>query len=223
VSLIRKNSQRINSAILKSKNTLASFILVVVYTVGIIGIRGNFDERFVLLTPVNLLLSLGLIFWTHPGTYSPLWKLAVLCFTTGLLVEIAGVQTGLIFGDYQYGEVLGPKIWGTPLMIGVNWTMLVYGAGSTVNRLVPDQNIWIKAGLGAMLMTILDVLIEPVAMNLNFWNWQDDIITLQNYFAWFFVALPLLASYFKLLGKTTNKVAILLFILQFIFFGILQL
>ncbi len=208
---------------MKSKNTLASFILVVVYTVGIIGIKGNFDERFVLLTPVNLLLSLGLVFWTHPTEYPPLWKLAVLCFVTGVLVEITGVQTGLIFGDYQYGEVLGPKIWGTPLMIGVNWTMLVYCAGSTVNQLVPTRNIWIKAALGAMLMTILDVLIEPVAMELNFWNWENDVIPLQNYFAWFFVALPLLAAYFKLLGKTTNKVAILLFILQFIFFGILQL
>ena len=208
---------------MKSKNTWASFILVVVYTVGIIGIASDFDDRFVLLTPLNLLLSLGLIFWTHPADYRTLWKLAVLCFVVGVSIEIAGVQTGLIFGDYQYGSVLGPKIWGTPLMIGINWTMLVYCAGSTVNRLFADQNIWIKSALGAMLMTLLDVLIEPVAMQLNFWNWQDNIVPLQNYFAWFFVALPLLAAYFKLLGKTTNKVAILLFILQFIFFGILQL
>ncbi len=208
---------------MKSKNTLVSFILVVVYLVGVLGITFNFDERFVLLTPINLLLSLGLVFWTHPNHYTPLWKLAALCFSTGVLVEIAGVQTGLIFGDYQYGPVLGPKIWGTPLMIGVNWAMLVYCAGSTVNRLVTDLNIWIKAALGAILMTLLDVLIEPVAMELNFWNWEDNIIPLQNYIAWFFVALPLLAAYFKLLGKTSNKVAILLFILQFLFFGILQL
>ena len=208
---------------MKSKNTFASFILIIVYTVGIIGIGGCWDERFVLLTPINLLLSLGLIFWTHPGQYSSLWRLAALCFITGVLVEIAGVQTGLIFGNYQYGPVLGPKFLGAPLLIGVNWTMLVYGAGSTINRVIPNLNIWIKAIVGALLMTLLDILIEPVAMNLNFWNWQDDLIPLQNYFAWFFVALPLLVSYFKLLGKTTNKVAILLFILQFIFFGILQL
>lgn len=209
---------------MKSKITLASLILVIVYTVGIIGIAGNFDDRFVLLTPVNLLLSLGLVFWTHPTAYAPLWKLAALCFITGVLIEIAGVQTGLIFGDYQYGPVLGPKIFGTPLMIGVNWTMLVYGAGSVINRLLSDTlPIWIKAAFGAILMTLLDVLIEPVAMELNFWSWKDHIIPVQNYIAWFFVALPLLAAYFKLLGKTTNKVAILLFILQFLFFGILQL
>ncbi len=208
---------------MKSKNTLVSLFLIIVYTIGIIGIAGNFDDRFVLLTPINLLLSIGLIFWTHPTDYSPLWKLAALCFATGVLVEIVGVQTGLIFGNYKYGPVLGPKIWGTPLMIGVNWTMLVYCAGSTVNYLLPELNIWIKAAFGAMLMTLLDVLIEPVAMDLHFWNWQDNIIPLQNYIAWFFVALPLLIAYFKLLGKTSNKVAILLFILQFLFFGILQL
>lgn len=208
---------------MKSKNTLVSLILIIVYTVGIIGIASNLDDRFILLTPVNLLLSLGLIFWTHPTDYPPLWKLATCSFVLGVLVEIVGVQTGLIFGNYQYGPVLGPKIWGTPLMIGVNWTMLVYCAGSTVNYLLPELNIWIKATLGAILMTLLDVLIEPVAMDLNFWNWQDNIIPLQNYIAWFFVALPLLICYFKLLGKTSNKVAILLFILQFLFFGILQL
>ena len=208
---------------MKLKNNIASFLLIVFYTVGVIGILGDFDERFVLFTPVNLLISIGLIFWTHPANYSPLWKLAGICFIAGVLIEIAGVQTGLIFGNYQYGPVLGPKILGTPIMIGVNWAMLVYCAGAAVNYLVPDVNNWLKAILGAILMTILDVLIEPVAMELNFWSWENNIVPLQNYIAWFFVALPLLGAYFHLVGKTTNKVAILLFIIQFMFFGILQL
>lgn len=208
---------------MKSKNKIASFLLIVFYTVGVIGILGDFEERFVLFTPFNLLLSIGLVYWTHPSDYRPLWKLAGICFITGLGIEIIGVQSGLIFGNYQYGPVLGPKLLGTPLMIGVNWAMLVYGAGATINQLVPNKNNWLKAILGAILMTLLDVLIEPVAMELNFWSWENSIVPLQNYIAWFFVALPLLGAYFQLVGKTTNKVAILLFIIQFLFFGILQL
>lgn len=209
---------------MKSKNKIASFLLIVFYTVGVIGILGDFDEKFVLFTPFNLLLSIGLVYWTHPSdNYTPLWKLAGICFITGLGIEIIGVQTGLIFGSYQYGPVLGPKLLGTPLMIGVNWAMLIYGAGATINQLIPNKNIWLKAILGAILMTLLDVLIEPIAIELNFWSWENNIVPLQNYIAWFFVALPLLGAYFHLLGKTTNKVAILLFIIQFLFFGILQL
>jgi len=208
---------------LKSKNKIANFLLIVFYTVGVIGILGDFDDRFVLFTPINLLVSLGLIFWTHSTDYTSLWKFAGICFIIGLGIEIIGVQTGLIFGDYHYGPVLGPKLFETPFMIGVNWAMLVYCSGATINKLVPNVNIWIKAIFGAIFMTLLDVLIEPVAMELNFWSWENNIVPLQNYFAWFFVALPLLGTYFHLLGKTTNKVAILLFIIQFIFFGILHL
>lgn len=205
-----------------SKHSIASLVLVILYTVGIIGIGGNFDDRIVLLTPLNLLISLGLVFWVHPGTNPPLWKLAGVCFLTGVGIEMLGVQTGLIFGSYQYGPVLGPKILGTPLMIGVNWTMLVYAAGSTINAILKNQHILLKSVLGAALLTVLDFLIEPVAIVLDFWSWENQVIPTQNYIAWFFVALPLLMAYFIILKKTTNKVAILLLVLQFLFFGILQ-
>jgi len=205
-----------------SKNTIAASILIILYTVGIIGIGGDFDDRIVLLTPINLLLSVGLAFWVHPGPYPPLWKLVGICFLTGVGIEMLGVQTGLIFGSYQYGPVLGPKILGTPLMIGVNWTMLVYAAGSTINAVFKNQPIFLKSLFGAAMLTTLDFLIEPVAIMLDFWRWEHQVVPMQNYIAWFFVALPLLAAYFIILKKTSNKVAILLLLLQFLFFGILQ-
>lgn len=30
---------------------------------------------------------------------------------------------------------------------------------------------------------------EPVAMKLDYWNWQDQVIPIQNHLAWFIIAL----------------------------------
>jgi putative membrane protein len=37
-------------------------------------------------------------------------------------------------------------------------------------------------------MTALDYFVEPVAMALGFWHW-DDVIPLQNYMMWFITSL----------------------------------
>jgi putative membrane protein len=39
------------------------------------------------------------------------------------------------------------------------------------------------------LMTALDYFVEPVAMALGFWHWENDVIPLQNYMMWFITSL----------------------------------
>jgi putative membrane protein len=38
-------------------------------------------------------------------------------------------------------------------------------------------------------MTALDYFVEPVAMALGFWHWENDVIPLQNYMMWFITSL----------------------------------
>jgi len=134
-----------------------------------------------------------------------------------------GVQTGQIFGSYEYGPVLGWKVFDTPLMIGVNWAMLVYCAGVTVNHIAPMMNKIGKALLAAGMMTGLDFFIEPVAIHYNFWQWNEGAVPLQNYLAWFVIAFLLLLAFYQLMGRAKNKVGVILFILQFLFFAGLYL
>lgn len=207
----------------KTSPKTAIGILSMLYFVGIIGITIPLHEHFILLTPINLLLSLSLVLYFHPQwNLKDIWVFGF-CFLAGLSIEMIGVQTGLIFGEYQYGATLGWKIAGTPLMIGINWLMLVYCSGATVNRLIPRANFLLKAALAAGVMTLLDVLIEPVAMQYDFWSWPENIVPLQNYIAWFVIAFVLLSVFHKITGQITNKVATALLILQFLFFGILNL
>jgi putative membrane protein len=59
-----------------------------------------------------------------------------LTFLTGILVEIMGVNTGLLFGDYQYGAVLSPRIKQVPWVIGINWFLVIYCCGISIHTLL---------------------------------------------------------------------------------------
>lgn len=199
--------------------TLAIAILTIVYLVGIAGILGDIHPQFIYLTPLNLLFSMALVLWHHEG-----WKPAhvifcIICFTVGLVSEIIGVQTGLIFGEYTYGPVLGLKIWDTPVLIGLNWLMLVYCSSVLVNGVLPQLHYFLKAILAAAAMVGLDFFIEPVAVAYDFWSWENEHIPVQNYMAWFLIALVLCMLFQKMVGRQINKVAVALFILQLVFFG----
>jgi uncharacterized membrane protein len=39
--------------------------------------------------------------------------------------------------------------------------------------------------MAALLMVALDVLIEPVAVALDFWQWENAVIPIQNFVMWF--------------------------------------
>jgi len=110
--------------------------IVIFYVVGIAGFTIPFLQPvFKVITPLALLLGVYLLAIYH-GKFSV--KSLIIFFTvflTGLLVEVIGVNTGLIFGEYTYGKTLGPKIWNTPLMIGVNWLFLVYAIASITEKL----------------------------------------------------------------------------------------
>jgi len=193
-------------------------ILAVLYAVGLASLLGQLHEDFILLTPFNLLISLALMLWHHPGWSGKTIAFLVITYLVGFGAEVFGVQTGLLFGHYEYGRVLGWKIAGTPLMIGVNWVMLAYCAGVTVNYLAQRWHWLVKAALASVLMVGLDVLIEPVAIEYGFWTWTGDGVPLLNYGGWFLVAFPLLSLFNKWQGALKNKVAPALFLLQIIFF-----
>jgi len=137
-------------------------------------------------------------------------------YVAGLCIEIIGVKTGKVFGIYHYGSSLGPKIFGTPLIIGLNWLFLVYASASLVEKFkIPDL---FKSFLSAALMVVYDIVTEQVAGTLDIWHWENQSIPLQNYVAWFGLALIFVITLKIFRIKTTNPVAFLLFISQFLLF-----
>ena len=201
----------------------AAFILSIIYAVGIIGIKLPLHESFILLTPLNLIISAGLVAFFDKNSSKDFWTFFTTAFIAGYLIEVLGVQTGVIFGNYSYGAVLGPKLFGTPIAMGINWFILIYGAGNLMTYFFPKGKRMIKSLIGATSLIMLDFLIEPVAMAYDFWSWENDVIPIQNYIAWWMISLILLLIFYKFLSENVNKVAIALLALQLIFFGILNI
>jgi putative membrane protein len=174
------------------------------------------------LTPLALLLSAGFLIWFHQPKFTK--KMLVvfgIIFIFSFLVEAIGVKTGLIFGAYIYGNGLGLKLFETPLMIGLNWLMLIYCTQIIAERISEDQTI--RLFFAPFLMVIYDLVLEQAAPLLGMWSWAGGKIPVQNYVAWY-----LLAFLFHLLLQKTkteflNKLAIPVFVIQFLFFVVLVL
>jgi uncharacterized membrane protein len=212
-----------NSFIKNNRFPLAVFNLTVIYLVGIAGICFTDAEQqahFLKLTPLNLAVTTGFLLLFHKKWNSAFYFSAAALLLAGFFVEVAGVHTGMLFGNYNYGSTLGLKLLDVPLIIGLNWFLLVYGIAAVFHKI---QNIFVFAFVSAAVMTLLDVLIEPIAIKLDFWHWQDEIIPLQNFAAWFVVSFFLFYFFRTVNGVTENRFALVVVVIQFIFFGMLNL
>jgi putative membrane protein len=200
----------------------ARIVLFIVYLVGVAGLsvpqwRGLFGE----LTPVNLLFAAVLLFAFHHTYDRKSVGMFLLVLLGGFLAEFAGVQTGLVFGTYAYGSALGVKIGGTPLIIGLNWLMLIYMVHHLLQGL--QAHILWKSLVGALMMVAYDLLLEPVAIQLDFWHWDGGAIPLQNYLAWFAISFLFIFIWNLVRVKTFNSVSNTLLGIQLSFFMILNL
>lgn len=198
----------------------AAWFFIVFYAVGIAGmVIPSTNPLFVRLVPFALLLSAVALAIFHSGFSGKTLSVFILIFFLGFGAEVIGVQTGLLFGNYRYGETLGIKLFETPLIIGVNWLLLVYLTASLVSglKVAPILQIMLAAGL----MVIYDLILEQVAPVLDMWHWQDQSVPLNNYVSWFLLALifQTLLKGFRI--PVSSKIAAIVFMCQFIFFLVL--
>lgn len=204
------------------QETLINYFLVIFFGVGIVGLGTPASrELFKGLMPFSLLLGMGLMFVTHNRWKVKQVLVLLVVALTGYWVEVAGVLTGEVFGEYSYGDSLGIKVWGTPPMIGLNWMMLIY----CVYYMMQQTRLpaWAQTLAGSALMVVYDIIMEPVAIRLDMWSWGGGDIPLQNYIAWFVISLILLAFMHLTRMKYKNRVAPVLFFIQMIFFLILNI
>lgn len=214
------------------RTPFAILLAAVMHTAGAIAIVLGWGQLFSQLTPFNLLAMLGLLIWTAPQRHTSFFLFLLIAFLTGLISEIIGVNTAVLFGNYQYGSAFGPKLMGVPWLIGINWFIVVYASGMVgmqISKWISsnmDKNRlfylskWVRFTSvinGALLATIFDFLMEPAAVKLGFWNWEGNKIPLLNYMSWFGISLLLLIL-FNRFKFNNHPFAIYLLIIQMIFF-----
>ncbi len=204
-----------------TKNQIASALLILFHLVGAIGLLSPYKELVLQLTPINLILSTVILLSLQMEFNRSFLIFCLIIFLSGFFLEVAGIQTGVIFGNYKYGQTLGIQFLNVPLVMGFNWLMLIYSAGVIFEPL--KTNKYIKSLLGSGLLVGLDLLLEPVAIKYDFWTWDQGIIPIQNYIAWFIAAFFMLLLFYNLNFSKNNRLALLLYIVQFVFFSILNI
>jgi uncharacterized membrane protein len=200
----------------------ATYLFCCLYAFGILWFNiAQTRELFISIIPATLLLVITIAFRFHKE-----WNLkTILVFTSiatsAFCLELIGVTTGYPFGNYQYDRGLGWMMAKTPLIIGLNWLFLVYASHAIASKFT--SNKFIIIALGAILMLCYDLILETVAPSMQMWHFTNDYPPIQNYISWFVVSLV----YHVLLVinkiKVVNDPARMLFVIQLVFFGLIEL
>ena len=228
---------------MRTKNLLtlqhiALFVVLLFHVSGAIGILFTpYKDWFIQNTPLNLSIMAALLIITQQKNLYFFLFFAV-AFATGFVVEWIGINTGFLFGHYQYGKVLGAQYSGVPFLIGVNWFIIIYCTGVIAQKLsvlssqqLAAMQATVKPSVqaisfitdGALLATFFDFVMEPVAVKLRFWQWLGSgHIPFYNYTCWFVISLLLLTVFRLLPFEKSNPLAVHLFIIQLLFFLLLR-
>ena len=196
-----------------------SIFLIWLFTVsGITGILSpEHTNWFLSFTPINLMLTFAFIIVNIKKFTSKIWLAFAIPFVFGFVAEALGVNYGLIFGSYEYGDNLGYKVFGVPIMICINWAILT-AATSDIAKSI-SRNLIITSIIGAALMTGLDIIIEVSAPRFDFWEFESGIVPIQNYLGWFCTAFFAHLLYQKVNIETNRTISWHVFISILIFFS----
>jgi putative membrane protein len=190
-------------------------IFVIAYPLAVIGIAFDVKPSFAMSWAGSALLFLEgtLLIVAAMLVYGWLRALlaALIVIVLSYLIEALGVNTGFPFGTYHYTNLLFPFLPGAfPLAIAFAWILIVFGSYNLVKR-SRSAGRGMGGGsalLGALLATLLDLAIEPVAAHVVlYWEWLAPGpanyygVPLANFVAWFVVALVLLVVVDSVLGN----------------------
>ena len=210
LSEIRKAAQE--------RHLLFAALLGIFYLVGAAGLSFEFSRPlFIALIPFTLLGSFFLMLLFNEerfGLREVLFFVMVAILSFAL--EVAGVKTHVIFGDYYYGSGLGLKVYDTPLMIGLNWVLMVYSSAAVAGLIIVNPAL--RAAAAAVLMLLYDILMEQSSATTEMWYWRSGDIPLRNYLTWFAAGL-----FFQILMtiagiRIRNRLAPYIYLIQALFF-----
>ena len=188
-----------------SKRRIAIAIIVLLHIVGIAGLSSDFRALFIRLTPFSLVVSGLMLLYFEEDKSSSFWSIFVFILLMGYGLEVLGVNTGYPFGDYSYGEAFGWRWMGTPFLIGLNWWILAYAGAMICRTLTPI--LWLNALICGILITLIDFILEPVAISLNFWSWSGGNIPIQNYLTWFVCIMLFSWAIYRFSARSRNSLA----------------
>ncbi len=206
-------------AIQKSYEDIFIIILFVFFTAGLVFHIIPATYKYVLIiTDISMLLtnSVVMYFLLRAQADKKLLFWSIITFLLTYLTELAGIKTGAIFGSYEYGETMLIQVLNVPVVIAMNWVMLIIGSYSIAQR-AKVKPIFIPL-ISSLIVVGFDFVMEVVAMKLDYWQWEGNIVPLQNYIAWFIISLTFTSMLALLKLRIENRIVQIYFLIQLLFF-----
>src|SRR6202048_2816215 len=191
--ITRQITQRLSTSIL--------WLLIAAYA-AVTVIPDAFPRMFASPFNVPAAVLLSLCFGLIPGAIRyGIGGIAVflaLCLGISNVMENIGVLTGFPFGHYHYTDVLGPKLFLVPLLIGPAYFATGYLAWTLGTVLVGDVRRKSSAFttfavpfIASFAMVAWDLGFDPTSSTIHHtWIWEQGGgyfgVPLTNYLGWFF-------------------------------------
>lgn len=201
----------------------ARLVLLLIFSAGIAGHSIDMSRALMLRLTPEILFITGLLV-LYPFLRSRNGRFLAWCSTTFAItytVEYIGITRALPFGSYTYGDVLGFKLLGVPLIIGMNWVLVILGAVLIAQHL--SENPFIAAAVAGLLAVLFDLVLEPVAISLNYWRWERGAPPLENYCAWYVLAFVMALIYRIFNVASSSNLPQYYFVIQLLFFLMMNL
>ncbi len=200
------------STLLRRLFTALFCVFCFAYPIAVTGVAFNVHPPFSLdwaasvllfLEGTLLILAAMLLYGARPALLASL-----LIIVLSYLIETLGVNSGFPFGAYRYTGILFPVLPGSvPLAVMFAWVLIILGAYGWIQDSKRFTSV-LAAIVGALLATLLDLAIEPVAAYVvHYWQWLAPGainyygVPLANFAAWFLVSFALLLLTGRLLAK----------------------
>ena len=131
------------------------------------------------------------------------------------IIESTGVLTGFPYGAFSYGDLMGLKLFGIiPVILPFAYVPIVLGSYFIAEKLTSNKGMIIT--ITTFLLVLFDLVLDPGAVALGYWNW--NVIGLyygipfSNYFGWILssVIAGLICYKYKDIIRNANPKMILL-------------
>ena len=182
--------------------TTASFVFLAAHLVALV-VRGYDDTTLALVVSSLLMFACSLSSAVHVLGAKAALKFVAIAVVLGWFAEQMGASHGWFFGEYDYTDVLGPRLGEVPAVIPLMWFSLTYMGYVIANLIVWRAPVdgsprWFDAVvlslLAAMVVTAFDLGADPYFVyTLKAWImvekdgwWFGE--TVQGFFGWMFVS-----------------------------------
>jgi putative membrane protein len=153
-----------------------------------------YPSRFsmVLIVALHVLPPLAFALIHGAKSYGPrsILMFVLICFIVGNTTENLSILTGFPFGHYHFTDVMGPKLFQVPILLGLAYVGMGYLSWTLGRVILGGIRIVTLPLFAALIMLAWDLSMDPIWSNfVHGWVWHDGGayfgVPWSNFFGWY--------------------------------------